>query len=342
MHPLLRGAPPALLLTIVTGVATAGQVAPEEDTAARTTEIQGSGIGVTLPVEWRIFRFTDDRSSEGIFASDVQGRRTCVFKLLTDGSSAQAEADETIDAVSRHETEVQRTTHAVPAGTAVRVSYRYESLPDEARFMQHEYYLDVPTGVVSVSCWGDPPAADRWLSIVEAIAPLPADGAVVIPFDPRVEVPENGLAVGFGEEWEVASAAGWPGIVLGGDFVLRARTASGAECWLEDDTDVPSLAGMDSPEDWRTAFIETVENETARFTPLSPGRHVTEPAAADAGLSSTNGVRLDWETWGNGPATAWVFLDDERRVVLFCQSGEPPEDRWLSIAETFEFLPADE
>jgi hypothetical protein len=309
----------------------------------RTTEIPGSGVGVTLPVEWRIWSVTDDRAREVIFASDVQGKRSCAFKLLTDVASAEAEANETIDVVSRHKAEIQRTTHAVPVGTAVRVSYRYESLPDAARFVQHDYYLDVPSGVVSVNCWGDPPAADRWLSIVEAITPLPADGAAEIPFDPRVEVPENGLAVDFGAEWSVDSANGWPGVVLGGDFVFRARTVSGADCWMEDGTDVPSLAAVSSPDDWRTAFIEAVEQEQASpRTPLSPGRDVTEPTVADAGPSSTNGVRVDWETWGRGSATAWIFLDGERRVVLFCHSGKPPDDRWLSIAETFEFVPVED
>jgi hypothetical protein len=337
----LSGVPLAWLLIMVASVAIAAQPASEEARAKRTTEIPGSGVGVTLPAEWRIWTFTDDRAHERILASDVPGRRTCAFNLLTDVPSAAAAADETIKALSRHKTEVQRTTHDVPAGTAVCVSYRYESFPDEARFVQHEYYLDVPTGVVSLTCWGDPPAADRWLSVIEAIAPLPADGAVVIPFDPRIEIPENGLAIAFGKEWEVASAAGWPGIVLGGDFVLRARTAGSADCWLEDDTDVPSLADVNSPDGWRTAFIEAVGREQAPFTPLSPGRHVTEPTVADAGLASTNAVRVDWESWGIGSASAWIFLDGERRVVLFCQSEEPPKDRWRSIAETFEFLPAE-
>jgi hypothetical protein len=111
---------------------------------------------------------------------------------------------------------------------------------------------------------------------------------------------------------------------------------------MEDDTDMPSLADVSSPDDWRTEFIDAVERGQARGTPLAPGRHVTEPTVADAGLSSTIAVRADWETWDGGSATAWIFLDGERRVVLFCQSEEPPEDRWLSIAETFEFLPAEE
>ena len=340
MRRLPWGAAVASLLIIATSVATAAQRAPDGDTAMRTTDVPGSGLGVTLPVEWRILSFTDDRAREGIFASDVQGKRACAFKLLTDASSAVAMAAETVEAVSRHKYEVQQTTHDVPAGSAVRVSYHY--LPDEPRFVQHEYYLDVPRGVVSVLCYGDPPAVDRWLSIVEAIAPLPAAGAAVVPFDPRVEVTANGLAVDFGAEWHVASASRWPGIVLGGDFVFRALMVSAADCWMEDVTEVPSLAEVSSPDDWRTAFIEAAGQERVRFNPMSPGRDVTEPTVVDAGLSSANGVRLDWEIWGGQPATTWVFLDGERRVVLFCRSEEPPDDRWLSIAETFRFLPAEE
>jgi hypothetical protein len=105
---------------------------------------------------------------------------------------------------------------------------------------------------------------------------------------------------------------------------------------------VPSLADVSSLDDWRRAFIEAVERRPPRGTPLSPGRDVTEPTVAEAGLSSTIAVRADWETWGGVPATAWIFLDNERRVVLFCRSEEPPEDDWLSIAETFEFLPVEE
>jgi len=273
----------------------------------------------------------------------VQGKRTCTFRLLTGASSAEAKADEAIDIVSRHKTEIHQTRHDVPVGTAVRVSYRYESLPDVPRAWQHQYYLDVPIGVASVYCWGDPPATDRWLSIVEAIAPLPAEGVAMIPFDPRVEVPEHGLAVDFGAEWEVSSANGWPGMVAGGDNVLPARSPTGGDCWLEDDTHVARLAEVRSLDDWRAVFIEAADWQRFRGTLLSPGGQPGELTMADAGLSSTNGVRAHWETWRVGcPATAWIFLDGERRAVLFCRATMPPEDRWLSIAETFQFLPAEE
>jgi hypothetical protein len=35
-----------------------------------------------------------------------------------------------------------------------------------------------------------------------------------------------------------------------------------------------------------------------------------------------------------------IHYDDANRwFVLQCGTEDPPEDRWLSIAETFEFLP---
>jgi len=42
------------------------------------------------------------------------------------------------------------------------------------------------------------------------------------------------------------------------------------------------------------------------------------------------------------PATAWIFTDGDRHAALLCRSVRPPDDRWLSIAESFEFLPAEE
>ena len=38
----------------------------------------------------------------------------------------------------------------------------------------------------------------------------------------------------------------------------------------------------------------------------------------------------------------YVFTDGNSAMELACREfGDPPEDRWLSIAETFEFLPED-
>jgi len=39
---------------------------------------------------------------------------------------------------------------------------------------------------------------------------------------------------------------------------------------------------------------------------------------------------------------AYVYTDSEAWLMLQCWSPDPPDDRWLSIARTFEFLPVDE
>lgn len=337
MHQIPWGGPLAWLLIVTTSVATTAQPASDEDVVMRTSEIPGVGVAITLPVEWRIWSFTDDKA-HGIYASDVSGRRTCVFRLLSEASSAAAMAEETVEAVSRHKTEVQQATHDVPVGTAVRVSYRYESLPDEPRFVQHEYHLDVPRGVVSVYCAGDEPPADRWLSIVESITPLPAELPTSAPFDPRVEVPEHGLAVDFPAEWLVRSWPG-PGPVLGGSVVLRAVTLAqedgpgGHECLIEDDTALPSLPDVASLDEWLDTLVSTAGAQE---------RTTSEPVVTQVDLPSGPTVGADWERWSGMPATAWILADGDRRAALFCRSDEPPEDRWLSVAESFEFLPAEE
>ncbi len=55
-------------------------------------------------------------------------------------------------------------------------------------------------------------------------------------------------------------------------------------------------------------------------------------------------VRIDVEVTEEGVDSASYILTDETTFyILMCEAfPEPPEDRWLSIAETFEFLPTEE
>jgi hypothetical protein len=42
------------------------------------------------------------------------------------------------------------------------------------------------------------------------------------------------------------------------------------------------------------------------------------------------------------PSTVYVMLADDRYLLASCSAYQRPDDDWLSIAETFEFLPAEE
>jgi hypothetical protein len=146
---------------------------------------------------------------------------------------------------------VERASLTVPAGDAFRVSYRYETMPDEPRFVFHEYHLGAGDGVARFSCSGVEPPGDDWLHIAEAIAPISTHVPASAPFDPRIEVPNHGLAVEFGDEWLMRAWA-TPGLLLGGVTVLRADSVaregvgSSSECWVEDETGGPSLSGLSS------------------------------------------------------------------------------------------------
>jgi hypothetical protein len=337
VHRLPWGGPLAWLLIVTTSVATTAQPASDEDVVMRTSEIPGSGFTVTLSAAWRTWHAREAGNLAELWATDMAGRQICRFSLLEDVASAEGAAHETVEAVEAHPQQevVERTYLNVPAGNAIRVGYRSKDAPDDARFVLNEYYLTVPKGVVSVYCAGDEPPADRWLSIIEAIAPLLAEARPSVPFDPRVEVPEHGLAVDFPAEWLVRSWPG-PGPVLGGSLVLRAVTLAqegGYECLIEDDTALPSLPDVASLDEWRDTLISIAGAQE---------RRTSEPVVTQVGLPSGPTVRADWERWSGMPATAWIFADGDRHAALLCRSDDPPDDRWRAIAESFEFLPAEE
>ncbi len=115
--------------------------------------------------------------------------------------------------------------------------------------------------------------------------------------------------------------------------MLSASVAAGdgngaATCRIEDDTDVPELSGLTSADDWQAAFIDA-----------AGGRRGRELTTVELDLPSGPAIRADWKKLS---ATAWVVRDHGRVVVLHCSSKRPPEDRWRSIAESIEFLTAEE
>ena len=328
----------ALAVTGMMSTAAPGLSATEE-AVLRVVEIPGSGFTVTLPVEWRIWSAEGTVNPTGITATDIATRQICRFSLIDDLASAERAAHQTVELIEAHPQHevVERTFLNVPAGNAVRVAYHLKAAPDDPRSVLNEYYLTVPDGVVSAYCSGDEPPADRWLSVIEAIAPLAADPPSSAPFDPRVEVPAQGFAVDFGAEWLVRSWPG-PGPVLGGNLVLRAVTVAGEdgsggyECVLEDDTVLPRSSDMDSLEEWQEMLISSADAQE---------RQTSDPVVTEVDLPSGHAVRVDWRRWSRDPATAWIFLDSSGHAAaaLLCRSDEPPPDRWLSIAETFEWVP---
>ena len=328
-----------LLLTVL-ALTAAPRLWASTEAATRTAGIPGTDLAVTLPAGWRIWLAEGSGRPTEMWATDVATGQICQFSLLEGVTSAERAAHETmqaVDAQPQHEV-VERAFLNVPAGNAVRVAYRFKDAPDDPRFVLNEYYVTVPDGVLSVYCSGDDPPSDRWLHVVEAVASTTADPPTSAPFDPRVAVPQRGFAVDFPAEWLVRSWPG-PGPVLGGSVVLRAVTladedgAGGYECLIEDDPTSPSLSDMASRDEWRDTLISIAGAQELRDS---------DPVVTEVSLSFGRAIRADWERSREMPATAWIFTDGDRRAALLCRSGEPPDDGWLSIAESFEFMPSEE
>lgn len=320
-------------------------LASDSEPATRVAEIPGTGLAVRLPAHWRYWA-APVSTDPVVIASDVATDQTCTFEHAEGATSAEAAAREATDAVEgdRQLELLAAETLAVPAGDAARVSYRHGWAPDEPRFVFHEYYVTGPVGVASVICQGVDPPADDWRSIVDSLESLEAAVEPSAPFDPRVEVPDHGFSVDLDAEWLVrpwpgpGPIFGWSaeddGSPAGSISVLRAVTAEGgptnAECVIEDATGSPDLPDTASPAEWQAALVASAEPD--------PGR-ASIPEVTTVDLVSGTVVLAEWERWREMPATAWIFLDGERHILLLCRAEEPPADGWRSIADTFEFLP---
>ena len=339
MQRLTHGFTLAIASLTVVGTTVAAQTPSLGTAETLTVPIPGAGITMTLPSDWRVWTPADPED-DGIVVSEVLARQTCDVSVADAFATAQAAADDLVASLDKHDIPIiEQRSFEPPVGTAVSVSYHNPGLPDEPRYTLYEYRVTVPGGVLSMTCTGADPPPDRWRSIVESLTAGPERPSAPLVFDPRVDVPASGLAVTFPSEWLVRSWGDWPGLVLGGDFVLRAQsTVAGADCWLEDDSAMPDLATRQTPDDWRQAFADAAALGWGRGTPTTPGQHPSEPHVTPVTLPSGPALRADWQDWAGMPATAWVFQAPDRAVVLLCRASDPPADGWRSIAETFEFL----
>jgi hypothetical protein len=146
--------------------------------------------------------------------------------------------------------------------------------------------------------------------------------------DQRVEVPEVGVAVAFPDDWVVEVRPVVQAEFIS-DAVLSAEAPGGGSCevMLQDGSTWSSI------EHWAEQVLET-------FQGYGPAVEATATALL---LPVGGAIRIDLEAPGEGFSSATYMLTDAATFYgLMCNASDPPEDRWLSIAETFEFLPTEE
>jgi len=181
----------------------------------------------------------------------------------------------------------------------------------------------LPDGrVLIVGGWD--PTHESALASAEMWSPL----HVPVMHGGRVEAPEAGIAVTFPDDWVVEVRP----IVRAefiSDAVLSAEAPGGASCEVMVQEGIP----WSSIDDWAESVLQT-------FGSYGPEVEVTSTALR---LPVGDGIRIDMEVPEEGFSGATYMLTDGATFYgLMCDASNPPEDRWLSIAETFEFLPVEE
>jgi hypothetical protein len=144
----------------------------------------------------------------------------------------------------------------------------------------------------------------------------------------RLEVADVGVAVTVPPDWIVLSPHG----------ETYAVSPTGADCRL-------TGSRLDEPVDDPDAFIERVAAMYPNFADGGPLPVVDEdvvmlPAARSIRLVVDLSLKPDEAQVDEGRFITTYLLTIGRVLAFFaCWANERPEDDWLAIAETFEFLP---
>lgn len=259
-----------------------------------------------------------------------------------------------------------RSCGTLNPSSAPRAAAPQQAAPQQAApLRQPPPSLDPPGG--DEASTGPPPVEDgdtrvrRWTAI---IGPLVGIGIFLFfaadywmplaaPFlpDQRVERASDGFAISLPPDWETVDAVE----ADPGDWWDEEKVDDVDELHEEQiaDRGLVQLARTRSPlvsfEYCRlydaTGFAATapawtaLEDAEADLTRVNPDIITSEAFYFELPAGRTLAVDMRWQD--GDQQRDYFYLDGETWFDLQCLAqGAPPEDRWLSIAVTFEFLPA--
>jgi hypothetical protein len=189
------------------------------------------------------------------------------------------------------------------------------------------------------------------------------EGSLPVVLGGRIEVPSAGYALTFPERWYAFDVT-HPDL-LSGEASIDAYTAAVGPRLPAAAAEAVAVRGLDGILD-----VSLMANQMAREPDVCFGM-TAAPGQSGSVDAVLGGLMRSTETLGAvfpagpevvslpvGPATVIhgepdgpspgltlpfvaYFIEAETAYVLYCESKQPPDDRWLSIAETFEVLPAE-
>jgi hypothetical protein len=205
----------------------------------------------------------------------------------------------------------------LPAGAAERVDVAANE--EGGRWSVYSAWDD---GYVhELWCRGDELPEDRWLPIAETLDLAPDETLVSSPFDPRVSRPDAGVAMAFPEEWHVRGSSTNQGLLY--------ATRDTAVCALSDYSALAEERGWVDVEAMHDEYVSIADGrdnlsvEETDYLDLPAGR------TGFADIAFDDGTRAIRYSFGGG---------DDQLMALFCVGDPTPDDRYLSLAESLEWL----
>jgi len=330
----------AALLGIGPGSGVMAQSASPEPTAPGTrVELPEAGIAITFPSSWRVEATPKDPAL--VQAGYLLAWEYCRLywsrpRFASPGEAADwfMGSGEPGDPILIDRTEVE-----LPVGPAVRLDTLVGEEPDQGPISA--YWVEVAGGLAWLSCHALTLPDDRWLHVAETIEALPegprqsaVDSTSERDFDGRVAVPQLGFAVTFPAEWNlhgIGTRDDRPPASGARPYrdanVLWAMTTD-ANCIVRDLSLSAHDQGWATVEDMHELYI-------ARGQPHPDGFDRSEYLDLPAGRSG----RADYSWTDEFLTTTYSFTDGHSWLQVDCGLLQRPNDSWLSIAETFEFLP---
>ena len=160
------------------------------------------------------------------------------------------------------------------------------------------------------------------------------------PIGQLVEVPETGFAITLPMDWDVWTSAEDPEL---GFIVLSGPERFGPDVGME-----PVMAAEPQGQAPGSGLPDACTLTLYRPIMLTPDAFLGE-LLGKADHITVESLREDLSraldrSWSSDQRQhAFYAVGGEEAVaVLWCWAVEPPDDYWLSIAESFEFLPAEE
>ena len=326
---------------LVVGLPMAGRGSSEDDSAlhdsgARRIEVPVAGLAFALPEGWRVaVDHPDATASSLVVVTNLWSSGLCElrdFHQATNGEYTTGEVADILQTGARLDPDGEFVAHAevvLPAGTGIRLDRR-ERIDADAWLEQSDYLVTIGDTVAWLYCHtGDEAPPDRWRGLAETIEAIPVgDGGIVYDFDERVVLPHLGFKLDFPEEWVVGALTtrSQPEPVFRG---VHALSPDGP-CSAHDMGRTPQDRGWQGLDDM-------AEWDAGKSGGRKAGSNPSWTSQPDVRSGST--VRWSPRTCRTARGTCSPMVARGQSLVL---RGRPAADRWLSIAETIEFLPAEE